>query len=97
MGSVIESWTAKAARGQKILEESIPKQWLLPKNMVPPIEQTNVMKLPKESGLLSERELRITESTATELVASMAKGLISAEEVTTAFLKRATIGHQLVS
>jgi len=46
--------------------------------------------------MLTETELQITETDATGLVESMAGGTWTAEEVVIAFLKRATIGHQLV-
>lgn len=51
---------------------------------------------PRESGLLSERELKITDMSATALVAEMSKGNMTAEEVVVAFLKRSVLGHQLV-
>lgn len=96
MGSTGEHWTVKAARGQKLLDDSIPKQWLIPKNKLPPSSQINIINLPKTSGLLSERELTITETDATGLVKAMAAGKYTAEAVTIGFLKRATIGHQFV-
>lgn len=46
--------------------------------------------------MLSERELVITDMSATELVAEMGQGELQAEEVVVAFLKRAVLGHQLV-
>lgn len=88
-----EHWTIQAARGKKILEDSIPRQWLLPNP--PPAERLNVLDVPKEN--MPEDEFEITELTATELVKRMAAGKLRAEDVTRAFLKRATIGHQLVS
>ncbi|KAJ5571881.1 hypothetical protein N7535_005541 [Penicillium sp. DV-2018c] len=54
-------------------------------------------RLPRQSGLLSERELDITDMSATELVAAMGKGELSAEETIVAFLKRAVLGHQLLN
>ncbi|RDW87968.1 hypothetical protein BP5796_03662 [Coleophoma crateriformis] len=92
-----EGWEVKAARGKKIQQDSIQKQWLLPEDKLPAKNRLNVLDVPKESGLLSSTELSITESTATKLVEAMAAGTWTAEEVTIAFLKRATIGQQLLN
>jgi hypothetical protein len=90
------NWEAQAQICRDILDNSIPKQWLLPADQLPSPERTNVLDIPRECGILTERELQITETDATGLVETMAKGIWTAEEVTIAFLKRATIGHQLV-
>lgn len=90
-------WKAKAQTAQSILDASIPKQWLLPADKLPSKDVKSVVDVARHSGLLSARELSITEMTATALVAGMAAGLLTAEEVVVAFLKRAVIGHQLVS
>jgi amidase len=92
----IQSWEAEAQKCRDILEKSIPKQWLAPADKLPPADQLNVVDFPRQSGLLSEEELRITESSATALVAEMGQGKLTAEAVVTAFLKRATLGQQLV-
>jgi amidase len=90
------NWNSQAQKGKDILNNSIPKQWLLPIDRLPPASQKSVIGIPCESGLLTGRELRITDMSATELVADMGKGALTAEEVVTAFLKRAVLGHQLV-
>lgn len=92
-----QNWEAEAQICRDILEKSIQKQWLLPVDKIPSPDRTNVIDVPRESKMLTERELEITETDATGLVEAMAKGTWTAEEVTVAFLKRATIGHQLVS
>lgn len=78
------------------MNNSIPKQWLLPVDRLPPASQKSVIDFPRQSGLLNERELVITDMSATALVTEMGNGTMSAEEVVTAFLKRAVLGHQLV-
>ncbi|KAJ5675727.1 hypothetical protein N7462_008624 [Penicillium macrosclerotiorum] len=93
----LERWQEKAQKGRDILENSIPKQWCLPKHKLPPVTQKNVIDLPRQSGLLSERELMITDLSATKLVSEMGMGTLSAEEVVVAFLKRAVLGHQLLN
>ncbi|CAL5869433.1 uncharacterized protein PFLUO_LOCUS3662 [Penicillium psychrofluorescens] len=93
----LQTWETKAQKGRDILENSIPKQWLLPADKLPPATQKNVTDLPRQSGLLNERELSITDMSATALVAEMGKGSLTAEEVVVAFLKRAVLGHQLLN
>lgn len=92
----LQRWEREAQRGRDILQNSIPKQWLAPAEILPPVTQKNVIDFPRQSGLLSERELTITHMSATELVARMGTGKLKAEEVIVAFLKRSVLGHQLV-
>lgn len=96
MASNREEWKVKAAKGKAVLDDSVPKQWLLPEDKLPPSHQTCVIDIPKTSGALSEEELLITETTATDLARKISANELTAEKVTIAFLKRATIGHQLV-
>ena len=57
----------------------------------------DVHDFPAKSGVLTEREVAITESlTCVELLEAIAKGTYTAVEVTVAFCKRATIAQQLV-
>lgn len=91
------TWEVEAEKNRKVLSESIPEQWLLPQDKLPSSDRLNILSVPEESGLLTRKELDITESDATHLVEKMGAGEWSAEEVTIAFLKRATIGHQLLN
>ncbi|KKK22789.1 hypothetical protein ARAM_007260 [Aspergillus rambellii] len=90
-------WQVQARKAQDILQQSIPKQWLIPTDKLPSADELHVEDFPHKSGLLTERELNITETSATSLVKDMGEGKLSAEEVVVAFLKRAVIGHQLLN
>jgi hypothetical protein len=92
----IETWETEANKCKEILTKSIPQQWQAPLEKIPSADQLNVEDFPRQSGVLTDKELEITETTATGLVKKMGKGELSAEEVVIAFLKRATLGHQLV-
>lgn len=92
----LHGWERQAQKGRDILHNSVPKQWLLSADELPPATQKNVLNFPRQSGLLNERELGVTDLSATALVAEMGSGKLSAEEVVVAFLKRAVLGHQLV-
>jgi len=91
-----QPWELQARKAKGILENSIPKQWLLPEDKLPPADEKSVIDFPRKSGLLTGRELGITDLSATALVAKMGAGELSAEEVVVAFLKRSVLGHQLV-
>lgn len=67
----------------------------------PPLPQVpvelplNVSRIPRQ--LLSEKEIKITETTTENLVSWLASGVISSSQVTNAFLRRAGIAQRLVS
>ncbi|GFF41779.1 putative amidase C550.07 [Aspergillus udagawae] len=92
------------------LDSKIPSEWRLSESQIPPgmlspaesitnvkeYGRVNVMDIPRTCGLLSGRELDITEQyDVRELLRAMADKRLTAEEVTTAFCKRAAIAHQL--
>jgi amidase len=88
------SWeeVTRAHRAKQLA--SIPKEWLL--KSVP--NDLNVIHVPAESGLLTARELEITDTVDINVtLANLAQGAWSSVEVTTAYYKRAIIAHQLVS
>ena len=92
-----KDWDSEAQKCRDILEESIPKQWLLPAQKLSSLPKHNVTRVPYDSGVLSPEELRMTEQDASRLMAKYKAKEWTVEQVTTAFLKRATIGQQLVS
>ena len=74
----------------------IPKEWLLPKGLVP-ATQLNVIDVPRTCGILSKLECEITEiDDVTELLEKLATGKYSAYQVTLSYCKRAAIAQQLV-
>ena len=88
------TWQAVAERKQAERESRIPEQWRLPS---PPNPDTlNVLSVPRTCGILSPKELEITEDyDASSLVQAIRSKTLSAEEVATAFCKRAAIAQQL--
>jgi amidase len=87
-------WQELCAARKKMQYDSIPPEWLI---KLPPDNQLNVMDVPSTCGLLTARELEITETVDVDIIL---RKLCSAEwssvEVTTAFLKRAVVAQQLV-
>ena len=97
------SWETKVAAKQQAAREKIPKEWLLPASVIDALQfplsehPTDTMDIPRRSGVMSDKELEITEKyTVTELLARLAQGDLSALEVTLAFSKRAALAQQLV-
>ncbi|GFG09378.1 putative amidase C550.07 [Aspergillus udagawae] len=99
-----------ARRKQAQLDSGIPTEWRLPGHLVPagirfppsPVTHSqayrreNVMDIPRRSGLLTQKELSITENWDVRgLLAQMREGTFSAEDVVRAFSKRAAIAHQV--
>lgn len=87
---------AVAAKKQAERLERIPQAWRIDASKY---ENThNVLDVPRACGILNEREIRITEEyDAVAIVEAIKAGELSAEEVTVAFCKRASIAQQLVS
>lgn len=85
-------WEQLAADKRARIASTIPSEWLI--RDLP--SDDNVFGFPKASGLLSAREIELTESSATELVAQMAEGKLKSVDVTLAFCKRAALAQQLV-
>ncbi|KAM0713806.1 hypothetical protein Q7P37_010768 [Cladosporium fusiforme] len=91
-----QGWRDIAARKKTEQLDRIPESWRLPDSTN--FEQGNVLQVPRQSGILTDVELQITEDyDATELVDELANGNLSSEAVATAFCKRAAIAQQLTN
>ncbi|KAL3456855.1 amidase signature domain-containing protein [Aspergillus heterothallicus] len=90
-------WELKAQRKREELANKIPSEWRLSSNLIDKAKSTdNILHLPRESGILSEDEVDITENhDATALLQRLTSGELSASRVATAFCKRAAIAQQL--
>ncbi|KAJ9297812.1 hypothetical protein DTO271G3_4033 [Paecilomyces variotii] len=88
-----EKWEELVADKRARLEKTIPAEW---KIQTLPTEDS-VIDYPTKSGLLSAKELEITNSTATDLVVKLATGELKSYDVTLAFCKRAALAHQLLN
>ncbi|KAH0378985.1 general amidase-like protein, partial [Aureobasidium melanogenum] len=89
-------WQSIARRKQQEQLNSIPKDWILKTR--PAANRNNVLTIPRECGLLSAREIELTERyDATALVQELAARRLKSVDVVTAFCKRAAIAQQLTS
>ncbi|TFK38849.1 amidase signature domain-containing protein [Crucibulum laeve] len=89
------SWREIVAEKRLRQQATIPKDWVLLN--LPPKEQLDVSNVPETCGLLSTKEIEITNSPVEVLLGNMANSVWSSVEVTTAFSKRAIIAHQLTN
>lgn len=82
---------------QAELQAKLPKEWLLPESIIGS-KPRNIMPVFKSCGLLTPRELEITNvQDCVALLEKIQSKEWSAFEVTVAFSKRATIAHQLIN
>jgi amidase len=96
-----ETWQTIVAAKQASVIEKIPTAWRLSESYLEKVSEDSlesVLSVPRECGLLSPVELEITDQhDVVSLVHKLAEGTFTAEQVTTAFSKRAAIAQQLVS
>ncbi|CEQ39499.1 SPOSA6832_01025, partial [Sporobolomyces salmonicolor] len=92
-----DNWRAKVAEKKAAQAALIPDEWRLSPELLsdPRLDVTGVV---AECGILTDKELEITELDEVEELASrLAKGVYNAVEVTTAFCKRASVAQQLTN
>ncbi|GFP51852.1 acetamidase [Trichoderma asperellum] len=92
-------WTVKAAVKRNSVLKKIPIDWLLTSDIIQTVSEAstqNVLDLPRTCGILTQKEIDITEKyDATDLIEKLASAELTSEEVTVAFCKRAAIAQQL--
>lgn len=87
-------WEQLVADKRRRQQEAIPKDWII---SPPSADVLDVRKFPDSCGLLTDREVEITNTVdVQQLLDKLATAQWSAVEVTTAFYKRAVVAHQLV-
>ena len=88
------SWEELCRRKQAQLVNRIPKEWVLP--TVSP-DLLDVTEVPRTCGILDDLELEITEEDEVDVLLDKLRcGQWTCVQVTTAYLKRALVAHQLV-
>ncbi|KAH3671163.1 hypothetical protein OGAPHI_000874 [Ogataea philodendri] len=77
------------------LQEGILEEFKLPDSLVPDKFGYDVTRIAEK--IMSDREIEITEMSASKLVELLTSGNLTSVEATRAFAKRATAAHQLVN
>lgn len=90
------TWQHAVADKQRRQHLSLPPEWILPHTALPPPEHLDVLGFPETCGLLSAKEVEITNTGVEGLLERMRGGGWKAVEVMKAFAKRAVVAHQLV-
>jgi len=91
-----DNWREHAAKKKQSTLDAIPKEWRF--DAAKYAGQKNVIDIPRQTGNLSDKDIEITEiDDANQLAAKLADGSYTAVDVTTAYLKRAAVAHQLVN
>ena len=91
----LKRWQEIALNRKRQQENSIPKEWRIPSL---PSNLYNVTSIPTTCGILSEREILITEENDVEkLLQKLASREWTAVDVINATLKRAAIAQQLTN
>jgi amidase len=98
---MVQHWREIVSKKRAETEKQLPEEWRLPTsilNTINPKSETSVLDVPAKCGLLSSKELEITEKyDAVDLIQEMSCKELSSLKVITAFCKRAAIAHQVVS
>jgi len=87
-------WTRLVEEKKQRQLKSIPQDWLV---SPPPDSTLDVTGFPETCGLLTAREIEITNTSTDVLLQKLAGSEWSSVDVTTAFYKRAIVAQQLVS
>jgi len=87
-------WTGLVEEKKQRQLKSIPQDWLV---SPPPDSTIDVTGFPETCGLLTTREIEITNTSTDVLLQKLASSEWTSVDVTTAFYKRAIVAHQLVS
>ncbi|OCF37149.1 amidase [Kwoniella heveanensis BCC8398] len=89
---ITAKWEDIASAKRAARDALIPEEW-----RIPDTAERNVINVPKKCGVLTPKELEITETEASVLVDRMIGGQLTSYEVTLAFCKRAAIAQQLTN
>lgn len=92
----MSAWEDIAAKKRQELSDSIPQEWRIPADKLPPDTQLDVTGFPEQSGWFTSEELEITNTPAAQLLEKLKARQWTSEKVTRAFCKRAAAAHQLV-
>ncbi|TYJ57847.1 hypothetical protein B9479_001457 [Cryptococcus floricola] len=92
MVAVPAQWQQVSRAKTAARDALIPKEWIIPAT-----DARSVIHIPRTCGVLSDKEIGITETPATALVESMLSRELTSYEVTLAFCKRAAIAQQLTN
>lgn len=81
---------------QRRREDAIPKEYLLPENLLVNLPQ-NLTTIPRKSEHFTSNELSIIASEASDILERIRQQIWTSEDVTRAFCKASAVAQQLVN
>lgn len=91
------NWQDIAKAKRAALLDSIPAEWRIPADLMPPESQLDVTGFPTKSGFFTDDELKYTSTKIPELLQQIHSGKWKTVDVTSAFCKRAAVAHELTN
>ncbi|THX94268.1 acetamidase [Aureobasidium pullulans] len=91
------TWQDIAKAKQTALLDSIPPEWRVPTDIMPPDSQLDVTSFPRDSGFFTKDELKYTTAKIPEILQQIHCKAWKAADVAQAFSKRAAVCHQLTN
>ncbi|THX02884.1 acetamidase [Aureobasidium pullulans] len=91
------TWQDIAKAKQAALSDSIPPEWRIPTDIMPPDSQLDVTSFPRDSGFFTKDELKYTTAKIPEILQQIHSKAWKAVDVAQAFSKRAAVCHQLTN
>ncbi|THX24511.1 acetamidase [Aureobasidium pullulans] len=91
------TWQDIAKAKQTALLDSIPPEWRVPTDIMPPDSQLDVTSFPRDSGFFTKDELKYTTAKIPEILQQIHCKAWKAVDVAQAFSKRAAVCHQLTN
>lgn len=90
-------WAKDVKTCLEIRDKSIPKEYLLPEDKLPPKDQLNVLDVPRTSGILTDDELHMLSLDVPQLLDAYRSKTWTVRQVLTAYLKHSVIINQLTN
>ncbi len=94
---MVSSWQKTASMKRDSMIHKIPKDWLLPNEVVEKAKQNRILTGSSIEDLLAPQTLHIISLNSVDLVSSIGNGSLTALQVTRAVCRRAAFAHQIVS
>ncbi|EXJ89088.1 hypothetical protein A1O3_02152 [Capronia epimyces CBS 606.96] len=90
-------WSKVAEEAQNTVLDAIPTAWRLAPTSKPKSPAASVIHVPRDCGVLTPKQIEITEQSLVALTEKIARRELTSVEVTEAFCARAAIAHQLTN
>jgi amidase len=94
---MVANWEARIENARERREKQLRDEYRIPADKLPGDDVKDVSRFPYESGLMSSKELEITDARVRDILTKITNKQWKAEDVAKSFCKRAVHAHQLVN